>query len=196
MVKNSVGFRVNIAKFLWEVVTRIRFWFTINKRDSHRAQNFFIPKMSCVILNTLPYDIFVVSASSLNFTLGLSNIISWIFSTFSGVLTSFGRPDRSASSVLVRPQRKSETTSVPFQTTEQTPNNIYQALLSFLKLFFHAKNNVLLTLEIHFFPYLQKSSTLLPFDRCQNKTVRDNCLKILMRSIYRSYFTNFTSDLQ
>ena len=85
----------------------IRFWLIADKRGSHHTI-FVIPKILCLILNKLPYYIFVASASFLKFTLELFKITSWIFSTFSGLLKFFGRPDRSALSALVRSQRKSE----------------------------------------------------------------------------------------
>ena len=91
---------------LW--ISLIRFWSIVSKRGSHRAFTFFIPKMSffhtkmCLILNRLPYYIVVASDSSKKLILGLFKITSWIFSTFSGLLTSFGRPDRLALSVTTK----------------------------------------------------------------------------------------------
>ena len=70
----------------------------MRKRGTHFDDSFLIDKCSCKIAYTLPYDIFKVSAISLNFNLRFSKD-RWTFLMVSGVTTSFGRPEHSASSV-------------------------------------------------------------------------------------------------
>ena len=67
----------------------------------------FLIRRERIIAYTLPYDIFKVSAISRNFNLRFSKTIWWTFLMVSGVTTSFGWPERSASSVSVRPRLNS-----------------------------------------------------------------------------------------
>ena len=125
--KNSFEFCVNIAKFCWEVVARIRFWSTLSKCGTHSAQS--IPKISYMILNTLPYDIFVISASSLNFTLGSFNIISSIFSAFSGIRSLLGVQIVQHHLCLFGPNVSQKTTFESSSSTVRSPYNTYLAWL-------------------------------------------------------------------
>ena len=58
------------------------------------------------MVNTLPSDIFNSSAISRNFNLQSAKTIFWRFLVFSGTTAEFGRPERSASFVSVRPRLK------------------------------------------------------------------------------------------
>ena len=78
------------------------FWSAVSKRGTHFENNLRIPNDSCKIVNTLPSDIFKVSAISCNFNLRSLKTILWTFVIFSGTTSDFGRPERSASSVFVR----------------------------------------------------------------------------------------------
>ena len=59
------------------------------------------------IVNTLISDIFRVSAISRNFNFRSPKTILWTFVMFSGTTADFWRPERSASSVFVRPRLNS-----------------------------------------------------------------------------------------
>ena len=72
----------------------------MSSRGTHFAQSFRIPKCSCKMVKTLPYDIFPMSASSCTFHLRSFITHLWILWMFSGITASFGRPLRSASFVL------------------------------------------------------------------------------------------------
>ena len=61
-----------------------------------------IPNDSYKIVNTLPSNIFKVSAISRNFNLQSPKTILWTSGMFSGTTADFVRPELSASSVLVR----------------------------------------------------------------------------------------------
>ena len=75
------------------------------EQTRHRlGNNLRIPKDSCKIVNTLPSDIFKMSAISRNFNLRSAKIILWTFVMFSGTTAAFGQQERSASSVFVRPR--------------------------------------------------------------------------------------------
>ena len=60
------------------------------------------------MVNTLPYDIIKVSAISSNFKLRSAKTILWSFFMFYGTSAEFEQPERSASSLFVRPSLKSE----------------------------------------------------------------------------------------
>ena len=79
----------------------------VSKRGTYFDNSFFIDKCSCKIAYTLPHDIFKVSYIPRNFNLRFSKTILWTFLMVSGVTTSFDRPERSASSVSVRPRLNS-----------------------------------------------------------------------------------------
>ena len=105
--KNSSLLRLNNAKHSIEVVTRLRLWSIVSKRGTHLADSFFIPKWSFKIETTDPCDMPMAYTISRTFNLRSANTILRIFSIVSGIATSTGRPERSASIVLVRPQRNS-----------------------------------------------------------------------------------------
>ena len=48
---------------------------TVSKRGTHLEYNFFVLKFSCTTLNTVPFDIFRMSAISCNFTFRSDKII-------------------------------------------------------------------------------------------------------------------------
>ena len=83
------------------------FWSGVSKRGTYFENNLRIPKDSCKIVITLPSDIFMVSAISRNFNLRSPKTILWTFVMFSGTTADFGLPERSASSVFVRPRLNS-----------------------------------------------------------------------------------------
>ena len=87
--------------------------------------------------DTLPSDIFKVSAISRNFNLRSSKTILWTFVMIYGTTADFGRPERSASSVFVQPRLN----------------------------FFPFKSNVLLTLETLCYPLFWKWQKLLIITR-------------------------------
>ena len=64
-------------------------------------------KCSCKMVNTLPSEIFKVSAISHNFNLRSPKPILWTFFMFSEAIAEFGRPERLASLVFIRPRLKS-----------------------------------------------------------------------------------------
>ena len=99
--------RVNSFKQRSESWIRCCFCSPVSERGTHLEYNFFILKFSCTTLNTVPFDIFKMSAISCNFTFPSDKMIFRIFCVFSGVATSVRRPGRSASSVFVRPRFKS-----------------------------------------------------------------------------------------
>lgn len=74
-----------------------------NKHGTHFAKSFFIPECSCKIVNTVPSDMFAVSAISLNSILRSDNTILRTFMMFSSLIAAFGRPLHSASVVAVQP---------------------------------------------------------------------------------------------
>ena len=61
--------RLKISKQRSESSMRCCFWLDMSQRGSHFENNLRIPKDSCKIVNTLPSDIFKVSAISRNFNL-------------------------------------------------------------------------------------------------------------------------------
>ena len=75
-----------------------RFGSTVCKRGAHSQQSFLMVKCSCKVVNTLPSDIFRVSAISLKFNLRSDKTI---FFMFSETTDEFGPPERSASSVFI-----------------------------------------------------------------------------------------------
>ena len=91
---------------------RCCFWSSVWKRGIHFENNLRIPKDSCKIVSKLPSDIFKMSAISLNFNLRSPKIILWTFVMFSGKTVDFGRPERLASSVFVRPRLNSANQSM------------------------------------------------------------------------------------
>ena len=74
----------------------------MTKRSTHFENNLRIPKDSCKIVNTLPSNIFKLSAISRNFNLSSPKTILWTFVMFSRTTAGFGLPERSASSVFVQ----------------------------------------------------------------------------------------------
>ena len=111
-IPNCTNVPVDAAKKKWnkhsfEVVTRLRLWSSVSNRGTHLADSFLMSKYSCKMWCTRSVEMPTASATSHTFILLSSNIIPWILSTISGVMTSFGRPERLASLVLVRPQRNS-----------------------------------------------------------------------------------------
>ena len=79
------------------------FWLTVGKRGTHFVHNFLIDKCSSKMVNTLPSDIFNISAISCNFNLQSAKTGLWGFLQFSGITAEFGRPECSASFVSVQP---------------------------------------------------------------------------------------------
>lgn len=65
-------------------------------------------KWSFKIETTEPCEMSMASTISNAFNFQPTDTISWVFSTVSGVETSTGGPERSTSSVLVRPRRNLE----------------------------------------------------------------------------------------
>ena len=94
-------------------IDRLTFFKAVDEQNSmsipkyHFDNSFLIDKCSCKIAYTLRYDIFKVSVLSRNFNLLFSKTIWWTFLMVSSVITSFDRPERSASSVSVRPRLNS-----------------------------------------------------------------------------------------
>ena len=77
------------------------------KRGTYFENNSRILKDLWKIVKRLPFDIFKVSVISRNFNLRLPITILWNFVMFSGITADFGRPERLASSVFVRPRLNS-----------------------------------------------------------------------------------------
>ena len=77
---------------LW-ILDALLFLSGVSKRGTHFENNLRISKDSCEIVNTLPSDIFEVSAISRNFNLRLPKTSLWTFVTFSGTTADFGRPE-------------------------------------------------------------------------------------------------------
>ena len=65
--KKSCLMRWNSSKQRSESSTRCCFWSTVSKRGINFEQSFLMVKCSCKMVNTLPSDIFKVSAISRNF---------------------------------------------------------------------------------------------------------------------------------
>ena len=105
--KKSFLLRANSFKQRSESWIRCCFCSTVSKRVTHLEYNFFILKLPCTTFNTVPFDIFRMSAIPSNFTFRSDKMIFRIFFVVSSVATSVGRPGRSASSVFVRPRLKS-----------------------------------------------------------------------------------------
>lgn len=105
--KNFDLLRVNMSKQLFESSIRCCFCSGVSKRGTYLENTFFIPKCSCIMVCTLPADIFRMSAISLTFTLRSDIMIFSVFSTFSGITASFGLPVDGMSSVSVRPRLNS-----------------------------------------------------------------------------------------
>ena len=99
--------RLNSSKQRSESLKRRCFWSDVNKRGTHFEKNLRIPNDSWKIVKTLPSDIFKVSAISRHFNLRSPKTILWTFVMFSGTTVDVGRPERSASSVFVRPRLNS-----------------------------------------------------------------------------------------
>ena len=97
----------NSSKQRSESSTRCCFWAVVSKCGTHFENNLRVPKDSYRIVNTLSSDIFKLSAISRNFHLQSPKTILWIFVMFSGTTADFRRPERSASSVFVRPRSNS-----------------------------------------------------------------------------------------
>ena len=105
--QKSFLLRVNSFKQRSESWIHCCFCSTVSKRGTHLEYNFFILQFSYTTLNTVPFDIFRMSAISCNFTFRSDKMIFRIFCVFPGVATSVGRPGRSTSAVFVRPRLKS-----------------------------------------------------------------------------------------
>ena len=118
--------RLNSFKQRSESLTRCCFWSGVSKRGTHFGNNLRIPKDSCKIVNTLPSDIFEVSAISCNFNLRSPKTILWNFVNFSSRW------------LLIPPM--------------QSPHNVYQATALLQQYFFPSKSNVWLALETFFYP--------------------------------------------
>ena len=70
-VRSIQSVRCNNAKSAVESSTRCCFWTTVNKRDTHRADSFFISKTSCKMYPARFFEMSTASANSRNFTLQL-----------------------------------------------------------------------------------------------------------------------------
>ena len=90
-----------------ESSTHSCFWSTVSKRSIHFEHSFLIDKFSCKMVNTLPSDIFNYTVISRNFNLRSAKTSLWSFLVFSRTTGKFGRLERSASLVSVRPRLKS-----------------------------------------------------------------------------------------
>ena len=109
---------IALQKFLWITLkhdqTLLRrkhtcpfLWSAVSKRGAHLADSFLMPKNSCKMYHTRPTEMFTVSLISRTFNRRSLSRISLILSIISWEVTSFGRLGRSASLVLIRPQRNS-----------------------------------------------------------------------------------------
>ena len=78
----------NLSEHCFAVVTWIHFWSTLSNRSTHLADNFFMRKCSCKILNS--FEMFTFLAITRTYTLQSSNTISWILLAISAVLISVG----------------------------------------------------------------------------------------------------------
>ena len=105
--KKTLLLRVNSFKQRSESWIRCCFRSTVSKRGTHLGYKCSILKCLCTTLNTVPFNIFRMSAIFCNFTFRSDKMIFRIFFVFSGVATSVERPRCSASSVFVRPRLKS-----------------------------------------------------------------------------------------
>ena len=105
--QNSFLLHWNSCKQRSESSMRCCFWSTVSKSGTHFEHSFLINKCSSKMVNTLPSDVFNTSAISRNFNLRSVKMSLWSFFMFSGTTSVFGRPERSASFVSVRPCLKS-----------------------------------------------------------------------------------------
>ena len=86
-----------------ESSARCYFWSIVRERGTHREQSFLYIQM--FMQNV--FNIFKISAISRAFTFRSCKTMKWIFFTFSGIMTSSGRPERSSSSMFVQPHLNS-----------------------------------------------------------------------------------------
>lgn len=107
LAQKFFGLHLNHAKHSFEIATSLRVLSIGSKCGTHLADSFFIPKCSPKIDITESCDMPVASTTSRTFNLLSANTTSWIFSIVSGAVTFFGRLERSASFVHVRPVRNS-----------------------------------------------------------------------------------------
>ena len=139
-----------------ESSTRCCFWLTVSKRGTHFEQRFLMLKYSFKMVNTLPSDIFKVSAISRNFNLRSVKTILWTFFMFSGTTAKLGRPKRSASSVFFTAAFK---ISKPLLYHLSRWSRVWMTLvkpLLCLECIFLLKDNALSTYEIQIFPLFWK----------------------------------------
>ena len=99
----------NIAKHPIETPSRRCFCSIVNKRGTHLAYSFFMPKFSVNMRCTPLFEMPNMSAISRTFSGRSSNTLLWIFFTIPGVVTSFGRPLRCSFWQLLRPCLNSAT---------------------------------------------------------------------------------------
>ena len=96
MYRRKQSFLLRVSSFKQRSKSWIRCCFcsTVSKRGTHLEYNYLTHKFSCTTLNTVPLDIFRMSAISCNFTFRSDKMIFRILFVFSGVATSVGRPGR------------------------------------------------------------------------------------------------------
>jgi hypothetical protein len=87
--KNLSLLRLNIAKHCSESATRCWFWSIVSTRGTYFAHSFRLSKNSFKICPTRSFDIFRVSAISINFTLRSFKFILWTFLIFSSETAYF-----------------------------------------------------------------------------------------------------------
>lgn len=95
--KNSLGLRLNSAKYCSEVVTRLRLLSGVSKRGTHLADSFFIPKISCCICLERSFEMRTISAISCTFNRRFTKTRSRIFVALSSEAALFGAAGRGAS---------------------------------------------------------------------------------------------------
>ena len=100
-------------------------------------------------------------AISRNFNWRSLKTILWTFVTFSGIIADLGRPERSTSSVFVRPRLNSAYQSMIVDLPCVESHNAYQVTALLQQYFLPLKSNVWLTLETLFYPLFWKWQKLL-----------------------------------
>ena len=122
---------LNQSKQRSESSTCCCFWSGVSKRGVHLENNLRIPKDSCKIVNTLPFYNFKMSAISRILNLRSPKTILWTFVMFRGTTADFGRPERSASSVFVRPRLNSAYQSMIYPLFWKWQKLLHQNLCNF-----------------------------------------------------------------
>ena len=105
--KNSGLFRLKMLKHSSEASTCCCFWSTVSERGTHFEKTFSHGQMFMQNCENTTFRHLHDVSDLLQLQFAIFQDDFWAFLMFSGVTTSFGLPERSASSVLVRPHLNS-----------------------------------------------------------------------------------------